>query len=67
MQELGEGTETLGTWAKQYLNLHPSLVLILDGSSEIGTHVISDLCYLICLWHLIRSRAVTKIMFFFRN
>ena len=32
-----------------------SMVLKLDGNSEIGAHV----CYLICLRHLIRSKAVT--------
>ena len=32
--------------------------LILDGNSEIGAHVRSNLCYLICLRHLIRPRAV---------
>ena len=34
-----------------------SMVLILDGNSEIGAHVRSNLCYFICLRHLIRSRA----------
>ena len=32
----------------------------LDGNPEIGAHVRSNLCYLICLRHLIRSRAVTR-------
>ena len=36
------------------------IVLILYGKSEIGAHVRSDLGYLICLSHLIRSRAVTN-------
>ena len=33
--------------------------LRLDGNSEIGAHVKSLLCYLICVSHLIKSRAVT--------
>ena len=38
-----------------------AMVFILDGNSEIGSHVRSDFSYLICLWHLIRSRAVTNL------
>ena len=37
---------------------------VLDGNSKMGTHVRSNLCYLICLQHLIRSdqiRAVIKL------
>ena len=34
----------------------PCMVLILDGNSEIGAHVRSNLCYLIFLRHLIISR-----------
>ena len=38
-----------------------SMVLILDGNLEIGApHVRSNICYLICLRHLIGSRAVTN-------
>ena len=37
--------------------------LILDGHSEIGTHVRSNLCNLICLRHLISSRAITNFFF----
>ena len=33
-----------------------TMVLILDVNSEIGTHVTSNLCYVICSRHLIRSR-----------
>ena len=40
------------------------LVLILDGYSEIGAHVRSNRCYLICLSHLFRSRAVLNRIFF---
>ena len=36
------------------------MVLILDGNPEIGVHVRSNLCYFICLRHLLRSRAVTN-------
>ena len=37
-----------------------TMVLILDGNSEIVAHVRSKHCYLICLRHLIRSRTVTN-------
>ena len=40
------------------------MVPLLDGYLEIGGHVRSNICYLICLRHLIRSRAVTKLNFF---
>ena len=40
------------------------MVSILDGNSRIGAHVRSNLCYLICLRYLIRSRAVTNRIFF---
>ena len=35
----------------------------LDGSSEIGAHVRSNLCYLICLRALERSTAFTEVIF----
>ena len=35
------------------------MVLISNGNSEIDAHVRSNLCYLICSRHLIRSRPVT--------
>ena len=38
--------------------------LILVGNSEICAHVRNNLCYLICLGHLIRSRADTNQIFF---
>ena len=41
------------------------MVLILNGNSEIGTHVRSNFCELICLRHLIISRAVMNWIFFF--
>ena len=41
-------------------------IIILDSNSEMGAHVRSNLCYLICIRHLIRSRAVT-IVFFLRE
>ena len=37
---------------------------ILDGISEIGAHVRSNICYSICLRHLIRSKAATNRIFF---
>ena len=39
------------------------MVLILDGSLEIDAHVRSNLCYLIYLKHLIRSRGITNWIF----
>ena len=36
------------------------MVLILDGKSEIGVHIMSNLCYLVSLRHLIRSRTNSK-------
>ena len=44
-----------------YLWWSPRLmVLNLDGNSELGAHARSNPCYLICLRHLIRLRAVTN-------
>ena len=40
------------------------VVFPLDGKLDIGAHVWSDLGYLICSRHLIRSRAVTNRNFF---
>ena len=37
------------------------MTLILDGNSEIGTHVLND--YSICFWYLFRSRATTNLIF----
>ena len=39
------------------------MVLTLDGISDIGAHVRRNLCYLICLRLLIRSRVVTNRFF----
>ena len=45
-----------------------TMVLILDGNSDIGVHVRSNLCYLTCLRQLNRSRAVTnRILFLLRK
>ena len=41
------------------------MVLILDDNSEIGVHLRSNLCYLISVRHWIKSRAVTKVGYFF--
>ena len=41
----------------------PSMLLVLDGYSEIGAHIGSNLCYLICSWLMIRSREVTNRIF----
>ena len=40
------------------------MVLILDGNSEIGAHVICNLFHLICLRQFIRSRGVTNFILF---
>ena len=40
------------------------MLLILDGNSDIGTHVRSNLYDQICLRHSIRSKAVTIWIFF---
>ena len=45
-------------------NANAILVLILDGNPEIGANVRSNLSYLICSRHLIRSRNVTDRIFF---
>ena len=44
-----------------------TMVLISDGNSEIGVHVRSNLCYLICSRDLLRQRAVTNRIFFPRK
>ena len=43
------------------------MVLILDGYLEKGAYVKSNLCYLICLRHSVRTRAVTNWIFFTRK
>ena len=43
------------------------MVLIIDGNSEKGAHVRSNLSYLICLRHLNRPRAVTNRIFSLRK
>ena len=37
-----------------------AMVLILDGNSELGAYVRSNICYWICLRNLITSRAFTN-------
>ena len=46
------------------LQCNAPMVRILDGDSEIGAQVRSNIFYLICLRHLIRPRAVSNRMFF---
>ena len=49
---------------KNFIGLHRwPMVLILDSISEIGAHAMSNVCYFICLRHLITSRAVTNRIF----
>ena len=43
------------------------MVLILDGYSEIDAHVMCNICYLIVLRHLIRSRVETNRIFLIRK
>ena len=43
------------------------MVLILNGNSEMGAHVVSNLRYLIWLKHLIRSRVATNRILFLRK
>ena len=40
-----------------------NMMLLLDGNSEIGAHLRSDIVNLICSMHLIRSRAVSNLKF----
>ena len=40
-----------------------SMVLILDGNSEIGAYVRVNICYLICLLQLLRASTVTNRIF----
>ena len=47
-----------------YIHYYTHMVLILEGHSEIGAHVRSNPCYLICSRQLIRSIAVTNRIFF---
>ena len=41
-----------------------TIVLTLDGNSDIGAFERSNVCYLIFVWHLLRSRAVINHIFF---
>ena len=41
-----------------------TMALITEGNSETGAHLKSNLCYLICLRHLIKLRLVTNRIFF---
>ena len=41
-----------------------TIVVVIDGNLEIGSHERKNLCYLICLRSLIRSRAGTNRIFF---
>ena len=40
-----------------------TMVLILYGNSDIGAHVRSKVCCWICLRHMVRSKAVTNLIF----
>ena len=53
-------------WKLGRKKLRPNMVLVWDGNSEIGSHVRSGLCYLICSSHSFSSRAVTNMNCFFR-
>ena len=56
----GVNTRCKQFWALFNLFTVLSIVLILDGISEVGAHVRRNLGYLICLKHLFTSRAVTN-------
>ena len=43
------------------------MVLKVDGNLKIGGHEITNLCYLTCLRHSIRSRTVINRIFFSKN
>ena len=49
---------------KKKLDINNFMVLILDGNSERGAHIRSNICFFICLKHLIRSIAVANRFFF---
>ena len=51
-----------GDQGTRYSNLGYTIVLILDGNSEIGAHVWSNFAYSTCLWHLFRSIVVTSLI-----
>ena len=51
------------TTLKMLICVFTFMVLILDGNSETGAYVRSNLCYLSCLSHLIRSRAIENDFF----
>ena len=44
---------------RSVFELNYIMILIFDGSSEIGAHIRSDFCYMIVLRHSNRSSAVT--------
>ena len=48
-------------------NLVACVVLILDGNQETSMHAKNNLCHLICLRHLSRSRAVSNRIFSYKR
>ena len=58
--DLGFPVETWYLFKTVAQNPVRTMVIILDGSPEIGALIRSNLCNLICLMHLIGSRAVTN-------
>ena len=66
---LGHRCQTVSNFVIQlYVFLflsHQTMVLIfIDGKSEIGVQLRRNICYLVSLRHLIRSRAVTNLILF---
>ena len=43
------------------------MIITLDVYSEIGADMMSNLCYLICVRHLMRSKSIPNRIFFFKN
>ena len=49
------------------VRLSPAWYCILGGNSKLGAHVSRNLCYLICLRHLIGSMAVENLDFYYKK
>ena len=62
----GNNRKFMSTLTMSSVTAVTARVHILDGNSEIGAHARSNLCYLICVRHLNRSRGVTNPFYFMR-
>ena len=54
-------------WRLTWQRIAQPMAIIIDGNSEIGAHARSNLCYLNCLRHLIRLRAIKNLIFFLQE